>query len=335
MRRREFIAARGGAAAWPLAARGQQPALPVIGFLRTSAPGGFGYLLAAFGQGLAEAGFSDGRNVSIDYRWAEDRTERLPGLAAELVRRHVAVIVANSNAAEAAKAATPTIPVIFVTGADPIASGLVTSLSRPSENVTGIVFFNDALVTKRLQLLHDLVPRGAAVGLLFEAGRVDSDALVREASAAARAVGRRIVAVAADRDGDLDAAFATFVREGVGLLVTGGGAFLSGKRERIVALASRHAIPTVYPLREYAAAGGLMSYGTSLAGAYRDAGVYAGRILKGVKPAELPVQQSTKFELVINLNTAKALGLALRHASRQRRRSDRMRRLAELTRRAT
>jgi putative tryptophan/tyrosine transport system substrate-binding protein len=307
--RRELLVALGGAAAWPLAARAQQPAMPVIGFLRSTPSGPFMHFVAAFQQGLKEEGFVEGQNVSVEYRWADNQLDRLPDLAAELVQRKVAVIVGNTQAAEAAKAATQTIPIIFVSGDDPVTIGLVASLNRPSGNVTGIVFFSSGhLGAKRMELLCELVTKAASVAVLMDPNFATELPAVEQAG---RALGRQVSVVKATSERELDAAFAQMVQAGAGALVVGGGPFFTSQRERLTALAARHAIPAIYDAREDVEAGGLMSYGTSITGAYRDGGHYAGRILKGAKTAELPVMQPTTFELVINRKTAKALGLTV------------------------
>jgi putative tryptophan/tyrosine transport system substrate-binding protein len=308
--RREFITLFTGAAAWPLAARAQQSA-PVVGFLRSTPSAPFMHLVAAFRQGLKDEGFIEGQNVSIEYRSADNQLDRLPGLAADLVRRQVAVIVANTPAAEAAKAATQTIPIVFVTGEDPVTTGLVASLNRPSGNLTGVVFFASGhLGTKRLELLHELVLKGAIIGVLMDPSFATELPAVERA---ARALGRQLLVMVmkAASERELDDAFSAMAQAGVGALLVGGGPFFMSQRSRLVSLAARHAIPAIYDGRDHVEAGGLMSYGTSLTGAYRQAGLYAGRILKGAKTSELPVIQPTTFELVINLKTAKALGLAV------------------------
>ncbi|HKF10569.1 MAG TPA: ABC transporter substrate-binding protein [Xanthobacteraceae bacterium] len=310
--RRKFLATLGGAAAaWPFAVRAQQPAMPMIGFLSGVSPGPFAQRLAAFRQGLNETGFIEGRNVAIEYRWAEGQYDRLPALATDLVGRRVVVIVAYTNAAAlAAKAATTTIPIVFLVGDDPVRLGLVASLARPGENITGVSWFGADLETKQLSLLHELVPNAAVIALLVDLNALPA-ARVSQVEAAARALGLQLVVLNARIPSDIDIAFASLVRERAGALVVGGGAFLLSRRDQIIALAARHAIPAIYGFREYSADGGLISYGNHIPDSFRRAGVYTGRILKGDKPADLPVEQPTKFELVINLKTAKALGLAV------------------------
>jgi ABC-type uncharacterized transport system substrate-binding protein len=311
MRRREFITLLGGTAAWPLAARAQQPAMPVVGFVRSTPSASFMHLVAAFQRGLRDEGFIEGQNVSIEYRWADNQLDRLPGLAADLVRRQVTVIVGNTLAAEAAKAATRSIPIIFVTGDDPVTIGLVDSLNRPSGNLTGVVFFSSGhLGAKRLELLHELVPKAAIIAVLMDPEFATELPAVEEAG---RALGRKLLVIVmkAASESELDAAFSAMVQGGVGALLVGGGPFFNSQRSRLVALAARHAIPAIYDVRDYVEAGGLMSDGTSLTTAYRQAGLYAGRILKGAKTSDLPVIQPTTFELVINLKTAKSLGLTV------------------------
>jgi putative ABC transport system substrate-binding protein len=310
VRRREFIALIGGAAvAWPVAARAQQ--VPVVGFLATTSPAPFAHLVAGFRRGLQEAGFIEGRNVAIEYRWAEGRYDQVPALAADLVQRQVAVIVTTGGetSAVAAKAATKTIPIVFNTGTDPVRLGLVTSLARPGGNATGVNIFTTELAEKRLGLLHDLIPAASTIAVLLNPNFAPAVVNLQESEVAARAAGRTVVAFHASRDDEIETAFARIIQMRPGALLVGSDPFFNSRREQIVALAARHAIPAIYEWREFAQAGGLMSYGTSLIEAYRQQGVYAGRILKGEKPADLPVVQLSKFELIINLITAKTLGL--------------------------
>jgi putative tryptophan/tyrosine transport system substrate-binding protein len=313
MKRREFIALLGGGALLLAAkvkrARGQQATMPVIGFLRDTSLTHSTYLVVAFRQGLKEAGFIEGQNVVIEYRSVEDQADRLPALVADLVRRQVALIVGNTPATVAAIAATTTVPIVFVTGNDPVITGLVASLNRPGGNATGVSFLSSAVGTKRLELLRQLVPKAAALAMLVDPNTADAERERRDVQAATQAIGQELTVVDVSSDRDIEIAFPTFVERGAGALFVGIGAFFNSRRERIVALSSRHAIPAIYPWREAVQIGGLMSYGTSMTDAYRQAGVYAGRILKGEKPGDLPVMQPTKFEFVINLKTAKALGL--------------------------
>jgi len=309
LKRRECIALLGGAAAWPLAARAQQAAMPVIGFLRSASLADAAHLVAAFHHGLTEVGFVEGQNVAIEYRSAEDHLDRLPALVADLIRRPVAVIIGNHYAALAAKAATVTVPIVFVTGSDPVREALVASLNRPGGNVTGVSFLTDVLGAKRLELLRRLVPTATTVAMLVSPDTPDAEAERSDAQAAAQAIGQQLLILDVRSDREIETVFATLVQRGAGALLCGAGAFLNSHRERIVALAARHGVPAVYNLREFVTAGGLMSYAPSITDAYRQAGIYAGRILKGEKPANLPVIQPTKFLLVINLNTARALGI--------------------------
>jgi putative ABC transport system substrate-binding protein len=311
MQRRDFIMLLGNAAMWPLVARAQQQKMPVVGFLSARAPGEATYAVAAFHQGLKEMGYFEGQNVAIEYRWAEGQYDRLPALAADLVRRQVAVIVATGGAtsSRAAKAATSTIPIIFSSGGDPVKLGLVASLNRPGGNATGASFFLSEREAKRLGLLRELIPTAALVAVLLNPNNANFATQLDDIQEAARILGQQIHIVNASSEGDIHAAFATFARLRAAALLVGADPFFNGQREQIVTLAAHYAIPAIYELREFALAGGLISYGTSLLEAYRQIGLYTGRILKGDKPADLPVVQSTKFELVINLKTAKALGL--------------------------
>ena len=310
IRRREFITLLGGvAAAWPLAARAQQASVPVVGFVRSTSAADSTHLVTAFRQGLKEAGFVEGQNVAVEYRWADNQFDRLPALVADLLHRPVVVIVGNFNSALAAKAATTTVPIVFTTGGDPISDGLVSSLNRPGGNVTGINFLGGVLGAKRLDLLRQIAPKAITIGVLVNPNRADTEAERRDVQAAAQAIGQQLVIVDVSSDRDIDAAFATFVQRQAGAVLVGTGSFFNSHRERTVALSTRHALPTSHSEREGVMVGGLMSYGSNIADAYRQAGIYTGRILKGEKPADLPVMQSTKFELVLNLKTAKALGL--------------------------
>jgi putative tryptophan/tyrosine transport system substrate-binding protein len=312
MRRRAFITLLGGAAVWPLAARAQQPAMPVIGVLNSETSESRAERIAAFRQGLKESGFVEGQNVVIEFAWARGQYDRLPDLAADLVRRHAAVIVAIAlPSALAAKATTSTTPIVFASGGDPVQVGLVDSLNRPGGNVTGVSLFNVALGGKRLGLLLELVPAASTIAVLENPNNPRSDFDTTELQMAVRAVGKQIlIAKAADEHG-LDRAFATLVQGGAGALLIPAEPLFISRRERLVRLAARYAVPAIYEIREFVAAGGLMSYGINAPDAYRQVGLYTGRVLKGVKPADLPVQQPTKFELVINLKTAKALGITV------------------------
>jgi putative tryptophan/tyrosine transport system substrate-binding protein len=308
--RRKFLATLGGAAvAWPLAARAQQSTMPVIGFLNGASPEGYAPFVAAFRQGLKEAGYVEGQNVTIEYRWAEGQYDRLPSLAADLVQHNVTVIAATTTPAALAKAATTTIPIVFTTSADPLQMDLVASLSRPAANVTGATQLNVEVAPKRLELLHELIPTATIVALLVNPTSPAAETLSRELLAAARTLGLQLHFLEAAAERDFETVFATLVQLRARGLVIASDPFFTGRREQLAALALGHAVPAIYQYREFAAAGGLVSYGGSITDTYRLAGVYTGRILKGEKPADLPVQQSTKVELIINLKTAKALGL--------------------------
>ena len=316
MQRREFITLLGGAATWPLAARAQQPAMPVIGFLRNTAATGSKPIVTAFFQGLKEAGFVDGQSVAIEYRWADNQNDRLPALAADLIRRQVAVIVAAGiPAALAAKAATTTIPIAFEIGADPIEAGLVASLNRPGGNLTGVTTVNVELAPKRLELVHEVVPTTRNIALLVNpASPFNAERLSTDTQIAARTLGLQLYVLHASTESDFDTVFASLVQMRAGALVINNDAFFLSRIEQLAALTVRHSVPTISAYREFTAAGGLMSYGGSLTDAYRLTGVYAGRILKGDKPADLPIQRATKVELYINQKTAKALGLTVPQA---------------------
>jgi putative tryptophan/tyrosine transport system substrate-binding protein len=310
MKRRQFITLIGGAAAgWPLAAHAQQAPIPVVGFLRTTAAAGSTHLVGAFRQGLNEAGFVEGQNVAVEYRWADDQDDRIPGMAAELVRREAAVIVANGIAVPAVKAATATIPIVFTTGFDPVRTGLVASLSRPGGNATGVVFTTTDLATKQLGLLHELAPKAAVIAVLGDPNQPELAVELREIEAAGRAIGRQILVVKAANERELNAAFATIVQARADALLVRGSPLFLTRRRQLVALATRHAVLASYVSRDYVELGGLMSYGPSITDAYRRVGIYVGRILKGATPADLPVEMATKFDLVINLATAKAMDL--------------------------
>jgi putative tryptophan/tyrosine transport system substrate-binding protein len=314
IRRREFIFTLGGAAAaWPLAARAQQQAMPVVGFLSGASPGAFTSLVAAFRRSLTEAGFIEGQNVAIEYRWAEGQYDRLPALAANLVAQQATVIVATGGPASglAAKAATSSIPIVFISGSDPVDVGLVTGLGRPEGNATGITFFGDTLMAKRLELLRELVPNATTIAVLVNPTNADTPGQLREVQAAAQAVGQQLIVLNASTPREIEAVFAVLVQRTAGALMIAGDPFFLTQRELLVSLAERHAMPTIYASRELAARGGLMTYGVHLADVYRQVGVYTARILKGAKPADLPVLRPTRFELIIDLKTAKSLGLTV------------------------
>ena len=313
MKRREFITLLGGAmAAWPLATSAQQPAMPVIGFLNQESAELTAHLVAGFRKGLSETGFVENQNVAIEYRWAEGRYERLPQLAADLVNRKVAVIAAAYFPATlAAKAATSTIPIVFISGVDPIAAGLVTSLNRPGGNLTGVSNFNTSLTAKRLELLHQVVPRGDTIAVLVNSTSPAAQTIEAEARSAAQVLGLRLDVLGASTEDETDAAFANAAQRGVGALLVAGDAYFNSRRAQLIALAARYRIPANYDRREIATDGGLMSYGMNNVEFYRQVGIYTGQILRGAKPADFPVQQPTKVELVVNLKTARSLGLEL------------------------
>jgi putative tryptophan/tyrosine transport system substrate-binding protein len=315
LRRRQFLTLLGGAAAaWPLAARAQQSAMPVIGFLHPASPESYADQLRAFRQGLKEAGFVEGENVAIEYRWAEGQNDRLPALADELVRRRVAVIAAagGPNSTLAAQAATTTVPIVFVTGQDPVRLGLVTSLARPGGNLTGINFFTVELVAKRLELLRELLPGAMRIAVFVDpASAATTESTLRDVEAAAGVMRLQIQVLKASTSREIEAAFTSFVGERPDALFVGISTFFTARRVQLAQLAARHAVPAIYPDRLHAEVGGLISYGASLTDAYRQVGIYTGRILKGAKPADVPVVQSSKFELVINHPTARMLGLTV------------------------
>ena len=312
MRRRDFISLFGSAVAtWPFAARAQQPVMPVVGFLNAASPGPLRQQIAAFREGLKDSDYVEGQNVAVEYRWAEGQYDRLPALVADLVRQQVSVIVSGGGAPAvlAAKAATTTIPIVFSLGTDPVGLGVVVSLNRPGGNITGVYQFTSGLEAKRLGLLHEMVPKATTIAVLVNPNYTDAESQLRDAQEAATRLGMQLVVVRANAESDFAAAFSTLVRQQAQALLVCSSPFFNARRQQLVVLAARHSMPAIYEWREITEAGGLMSYGTGLADAYRQVGVYAGQILRGAKPANLPVVQSTKFELVINLSTAKALGL--------------------------
>jgi len=310
--RREFVVGLCTALVWPFAGRAQQKAMPVIGYLDIGSPGPGAPYVAAFHQGLSETGYVEGQNLAIEYRWAEGRYDRLPGMAADLVGRNVDVIkTGGTSAILAVKSATSTIPIVFLGGGDPVAAGLVASLARPGGNLTGVTFMSTELMPKRLELLSELVPESKVIALLANPDNPAAERIIRDVQEAARVKGVQLPILKAGTEGEIDTAFATLVELHAGALVVGGDPFFGNWREQLVALASRHAVPAIYTRREFAASGGLISCGPSLTAGFRQTGIYAGKILKGAKPADLPVQQPTRFELVINLKTAKALGLTV------------------------
>jgi putative tryptophan/tyrosine transport system substrate-binding protein len=313
VRRREFITCLGGAVAgWPLSARAQQPAMPVVGFLGATSSADRAHLLTAFRQGVRETGYVEGQNVAIEYRWAQDQYDRLPDLAADLVRRQVAVItVDDTPSAIAAKAASTTIPIVFAIGGDPVKLGLVASLNRPGGNVTGVSFMAAALGAKRLGLLHELLPGAVRIAVLVDPKLPLTEPFVSDVRAAALVIGKQIEVLYASTGREIETVFASLAQKPVDALLVGPASLFSNRRVQLVTLAAYHRVPAIYTFREFSEAGGLMSYGTSFTDAYRQAGVYTGRIVKGEKPADLPILQSIKFEFVINLNTAKAFGLTV------------------------
>jgi putative tryptophan/tyrosine transport system substrate-binding protein len=313
MRRREFIAFLSGAAALPLAARAQQPTMPVIGFLNSASPAEWARFLTAFRRGLRETGFVEGLNVTIEFRWAEGQYDRLPTLATELVNRGIAVLVATggSTSALAAKAATTTIPIVFSSGGDPVKEGLAASLDQPGGNSTGVSLLTNLLVAKRLEILREAVPNASIIGVLVNPRGAGAKAQLEQVEEAARTIGQQVHILRASSERELEAVFATIVQTRIGALLVGADPFFGVRRDQLVALAARDRIPSIYEWREYAEAGGLMSYGSDLADGYHQIGIYAGRILKGEKPANLPVVQSTKVEFVLNLKTARSLGLTI------------------------
>jgi putative tryptophan/tyrosine transport system substrate-binding protein len=319
MRRRDFIKVMAGsAAAWPLAARAQQPPMPVIGFLNGGTPEGYAPMVAAFRQGLNEAGYVDGQNVKIEYRWADDLYDRLPAMAMDLVRHEVTAIVANTPAVRAAQAATKTIPIVFITGVDPVAFGLVASLNRPGGNLTGVASLVDEVGPKRLELLHDLLPNASTVALLINPRNPSAAVQIRDAQAAASAFGQEIHILNASTESEIDTALATFGQMRAAALIFVNDALFNSRLDQLAVTTARRAIPAISPWREFVVAGGLMSYGINQPDLYRQAAIYVGRVLKGERPADLPVQRATKVELHINLKTAKALGITFPESILQR-----------------
>jgi putative ABC transport system substrate-binding protein len=312
MRRRDFIkAVTASAAASPLASQTQQSAMPVIAFLRSTSATGSEHLVAAFEQGLKDAGFVASQNIAIDYRWGNDQLDRLPGLAADLIRRQPAVIIGNMLATRAIMAATTTIPIVFISSSDPVRAGLVASLNHPGGNITGAVFISSDLAAKRLALLHDLVPKSVAIAALFDPDAPEADLYIEEVEKAGQTIGRQVLTVKVTDEREFHAAFATIVQQSAGGLLIGSGPYFLSRRRQLAALTLRYALPSCAPLRNYAEAGVLMSYGSSQADAYRRAGIYAGQILKGATPANMPVELASKIDFVINVATAKALGLSI------------------------
>ena len=313
MNRREFIGGLAGAAAWPLGARAQQPTIPVVGFVHMQNASNFGHLVDAFRRGLSEAGYLDGQTVRVEYRWAENHLDRVPALVADLVQQQVSVIFASGGAAapRAAKAATSTIPIVFTTGSDPVAGGLVPNLNRPEGNISGVSFLTDAMGARRLGLLREVTPQEGLVAVLLNPKGPDAELQLKDVPAAARSIGQPIHILNATSEDEINSAFETISRLQAHALLVGADPFFNNRRMQIIGLAARHSLPAMYELREFVAAGGLMSYGASLADAYRQAGVYTGRVLKGAAVGDLPVLQPTNFELAVNLKTAKALGLTI------------------------
>jgi putative ABC transport system substrate-binding protein len=313
MIRREFITLLGGAAAWPVTARAQQAGMPVVGFLNAASPAEWVRFLTAFRRGLKETGFIEGQNVTVEFRWAEGRYDRLPELAADLVQRRVTILVATggTTSALAAKAATTTIPIVFSTGGDPVELGLVASLSRPGGNSTGVSLLTNALMGKRLEILREVVPKALVIGVLLNPNSATAQSQLDDAQKAARTINQQLHILHASSERDFETVFASIVQARIGALIVSADPFFSSRRDQLVALADRERIPAIYEWREYAEAGGLMSYGSDLADGYRQVGTYVGRILKGDKPSDLPVVQSTKIEFVLNLKTARSLGLTI------------------------